>query len=229
MGRRPSSDLRRVGAVLLGLDLLLVAAYLGAVFSNRPLPSFVALLNLDGEGTVAVWYTSAKLLLAGVLFLGAATWATPRFAGRRFLAAVGIALLVLSLDETVGVHELLTVELRRFESLPRFEGQHGLWIPFALVAVVAFLAATARSWSALWSRARPGTLLMGLGLALGLVGAVGLEIIGYEIVRPSGSSVLYVIEVAAEEGLELLGASMLLLGSVRLLDDVIGGPTSEAT
>lgn len=256
-------DLRRATIVLIGLDLTLVLIYLIEVSLGTPSWTLHQLADLDAEATVAAWYTSSKLLLAGILFLllaGKTTTrgATPRTqsprvasatvsvlsgrfsrrptvahadasdtfdhpldaspdaGSRAFLLLVGLAFLLLSADETASFHEQITLSLRRFEALPRFTGDHGMWIPFLIAGVTGFMAVTASSWRRLWHHERRGTLLMGIGLALGFLGAVGLEIVSYEIIRPAGTRILYVLEVAAEEGLELLGATALLIGSARI-------------
>lgn len=201
--------------VLLAIDAALVLAYAVDTLLWSPSWTLHLLLDLDAEGTPAVWYISGKLLLASTLFLLLATGTTdPAVGTHRFLGLVGLALLLLSADETVGFHERITVVLRRFDGLPRFTGDHGMWIPLLAVCGTGFLAVTARSWRRLWRHERKGTLLLATGLLLGVAGAVGLEIVSYEVVRPSGNRVLYSAGVAAEEGLELLGATLLLVGSM---------------
>lgn len=214
----------RAGALLVGVDVSLALVYLAESLLGSPSWTLHLLVDLDAEGTLAAWYTSAQLLLAGTLFLLLAASpgeARPQPLGEGvgaagFLGLVGAALLFLSLDETASLHELMSLALRRFEALPRFTGDHGLWVPFLLVGGAGLLAATARSWRLLWRNARGGTLLMGAGLAAGLLGAVGLEVVSYEVVRPAGAHTAYVLEVAAEEALEMLGATLLLVGSLRV-------------
>lgn len=221
-----------MAVTLIALDVCLTMIYLTEVLLGMPSWTLHQLVNLDAEATVAAWYTSAKLLIAGVLFLLLAyetagevnatsiAYVSRRgldaVGSRRFLVTVGLALVFLSLDETSSLHELMTRSLRRFESLPRFTGDHGMWIPFLLAGVVWFLVATGPSWSRLWRTARTGTLFMGAGLGVGMTGAVGLEILSYEVIRPAGAQTLYVLEVALEECLEMLGATLLLIGSAAV-------------
>jgi hypothetical protein len=231
--------LKRAAVLLIVCDVLLVFAYLLDVALGYPSWTFNRLVNLDAEGTVAVWYTSAKLLGVGLLFLGLGVSANqsgarrpvvdgnvysavPPMGSKAFCGSVAVAFFALSL------HELVTVSLRRFEFLPRFSGNHGMWIPFLVVGVVAFLAATMRSWQRLWRGDRRGALLMGLGLAMGLAGAVLLEIVSYEVIRPRDARALYAIEVAVEEGLEMMGASLLLIGSAHVYRSGTGVPASVA-
>jgi hypothetical protein len=222
---RPSDrEVARFGAVLAGAGLALTLVYLIQALLGSPSWTLHLLVDLDAEGTLAAWYTSAQLLLAGMLFflLGGASAGRPPggaeagVGSASFLRLVGAALLLLSLDETAGLHELISVSLRRFEALPRFTGDHGLWVPFLLIGVAGFLVATRRSWLLLWRNARAGTLLLAAGLGVGLLGAVGLEIVSYELIRPAGARRAYLVEVAAEEGLEMLGATLLLIGSLRV-------------
>ena len=217
-------EVARVGAMLAGVGLALALVYLVQALLGSPSSTLHRLVDLDAEGTLAAWYTSAQLLLAGMLFFllaGGSAGGTPgrleaAVGSAGFLRLVGAALLFLSLDETAGLHELISVSLRRFEAFPRFTGGHGLWVPFLLIGVAGFVGATRRSWRLLWRNARAGTLLMAAGLGVGLLGAVGLEIVSYELIRPAGARRAYVVEVAAEEGLEMLGATLLLIGSLRV-------------
>ena len=83
---------------------------------------------------------------------------------------------------------------------------------------VYFILLTAKSWRRLWQHERRGTAMAAIGALLFLTGGVGLEIVSYGDLREQvDQHHLYVLEVAAEEALEMFGASVMLLGSARIL------------
>ena len=47
-----------------------------------------------------------------------------------------------------------------------------------------------------------------------MLGGVGLEIISYQFLREDETSLFYIVEVAFEEFLEMLGASLILYGAI---------------
>ena len=225
----------RLGAVLLVGNVVLVCVYLLHVGRGETSWLLRTMFDLDGEATLPAWFSSAQLLLSGALFLWTAA-ARPNQApvAAWFLVAIGSGFCFLSADEVVGIHETTTVVLRRFESLPRFSGDHGMWIPIYVAGAAAFVAATAKQWLALARAGRAGTLWLVAGAVLFLGGAAGLEILSYGDLRAIENRRLYTLEVAAEETLELFGASAMLIGSALLASALTPAPGgshigSEAT
>lgn len=223
-----TSTARRTAVAILAGDAALVALYV-AYTQTASFHWFVHLLfNLDGEANVPAWYTSAQLLLAGTLFVLVAVSRTEdRVVAPWFAALAGAGLIFLSADEVVGVHENVTALLQPVAFMPRFNDGHGMWIPVYLAIIGIAALATMRSWLAVWRAERRGSIVLAAGVALFLAGAVGIEIISYGGVRDAGpTDPRYTLLVAAEEGLELLGASLMLFGSA-IIARTIGPPALD--
>jgi hypothetical protein len=202
------------GTLLLG-DIALVGFYVAYTQTGSFHWLLHALFNLDGEANIPAWYTSVQLMLAGVLFLMATLSDTmDRTVSRGYAALVGFGFILLSADEIVGLHESLTALLRPIDVLPRFSGDHGIWIPIYLAVIAAVALITMRQGLAVCRTHRRGCAILAAGAIVFLTGAVGLEIVSYGDLRANGpTDRLYMLLVAAEEGLELLGASVMLIGS----------------
>lgn len=71
------------------------------------------LVDLDNEANLPTWFSSAQLLAAGLIsFL---IHVDRRGAGEKFAVhwvGLGFVMLYLSLDETAGLHELMSLPLR---------------------------------------------------------------------------------------------------------------------
>lgn len=97
---------RRAAIALLSFDVVVIALHL--------VSGGAAVVNLDGEGNVPTWYSSAKLL--AIAALAVVAWhaeGEERRAGlsppphRRLWLAIGGLFAALSLDETASLHERL--------------------------------------------------------------------------------------------------------------------------
>lgn len=101
--------------------------------------------------------------------------------------------------------------------MPRFKGDHGIWIPIYLLVSSVIVAFTYPHFRSIWLQAQREFIIMAFGAVLLLLGVVGLEIISYEFLRVDASVLLYKLEVAIEEFLEMTGASLILYGTLRLM------------
>lgn len=224
----------RLGGVLVAVNVVLVTVYLVHVGQGESSYLLRVMFDMDGEGTLPAWFSSGQMLLSGALLLFAATAGREQRPGHTpagtvavspwFLAAVGGGFCFLSADEVVGIHETMTVALYRFEALPRFSGNHGMWIPVYVAAGGLFVAATAKHWLALVRADRLGTIWLVAGALLFLAGAAGLEILSYGDLRVDENRRLYTLQVAAEETVELFGTSAMLIGSALLCSALVSVP-----
>ncbi len=209
-------DLQQFFLLLVGFEVLLIAAYFVDMLLGSPFWLLQRLVDIDGENSFASWFSSTQLFLIGLVFF---LWGWRRESDtgpdRWFTLLCAVAFFFLSADEALFIHESITRGLSKYESLYRFKGGHGMWIPFYVGALVLLGMLCWRQIQQFWKHHREAFLLMLVGAALFLLGAVGLEIAAYELI--SKESPILLIEVAAEEFLEMFGASVILYAGTTLL------------
>lgn len=208
--------LPRFGVTLALVNLALASLYIVDQVLGSPSLAVRRVLNLDGEATIPAWYTSSLLLLAAAGLLSAGRMRLAGAPPRMFFVLFASALIFLSADEVVALHEQMRNSLRGFEALPRFSGDHGIWIPFYITAGVAFIGITYKGWRDLWRTQRRAAGYLASGLALLAAGGIGLEIVSYGDLRTPQARELYVVFVVLEELLEMFGATALLVGARSL-------------
>lgn len=174
------------------------------------------LIDLDQESTVPSWFSSVQLFLIGILFLlQKFRYPLPKNDSLNFLSFIGLCLIFLSMDEAISIHERVSWTFNHIEWLPRFKGDYGLWIPIYVVAGLTLLAVLQKNILKIWRFYPKESVLFTLGFLIVLAGGVGLEIISYQYLRNVDElNNLYLLEVAVEEGLEMIGASVMLYAAV---------------
>jgi hypothetical protein len=213
----PAKRLPAVIASLFALDAIVVALYL-VVRLTGPWPRGVSqFFDLNREGNLPTWFSSMQWLCVAAV-LGAFAWRLVSRAegGGRPLLALAFLFLCMSLDEVAQIHERLGLRTDRLlPSGTRVGGvfpHTGIWmfvigIPVLLLFVVAIRSASARL------RRAPGAFArIAIGLGLTAVGAMFFDLIGNLMYYRRGSPF-----PALEESLELLGATVVLWGSLDLL------------
>jgi hypothetical protein len=220
---RPGALTRHGAARLLfalfGAELLLVALHgtvraLDRVVAWGPLNT---LLDLDREQSLGTWFSAAQLLAIAVIFAVAARGGPPAALSRAlWLMAAGFAFLAA--DEGLQIHETLTA---RGADVPwlqavAFRGGHGTWIAVYAAVGLALLALTLPALREVWRGYRAEAAFVALGVAVMGAGAVGMEAVSYVLLRDGSRAMLYTMEVAVEEGLEMAGASIILYGALLL-------------
>ncbi|WP_303906041.1 hypothetical protein [Thiohalomonas denitrificans] len=216
---------------LLLFEILLVAAHWGdralGWYLGDPVWIIRRLVDLNGEMNIPTWFSSLQLAAIGGVF--GYIWYRQRLVRggegpvtTMFLYA-GLGFLFFSLDESTGLHESVSVAFEKVTWLPRFSGDHGLWVPIygALGITALFIARKqVRTIRALFPRL---FALFAAGVAIVLAGAVGVEIITYEFITAPGS-MTYALAVSVEEFCEMLGASVILYSALRLQGELEGVP-----
>jgi len=204
---------KRLLIALLGLELFLVALY---VMMHIALPDvrwgpFADAFDLDADLSIPAWFSSVQLFLAGGALLAASCFDRRH---RWFLVLGSLVLIFLSVDEGAGLHERITVVARGSE-IGVLEAlmirNHGAWImPYLLVGVLLIVIAIKPAISIFQEHRRPSLWVI-IGALTFMSGAVGLEISSYFLERRR-AAVGYLVAVAAEEILEMLGVSLVLYG-----------------
>jgi hypothetical protein len=207
-----SEHIRRLFYWLVAFECLLVLAFLAEYAIQSPAWLIKRLLDLDREDSIATWFSSMQLAAIGVLFLIKLVARKRGDVPRWFLGLGCLGFFFVSADEALMLHENITSALVKVDWVPRFSGDHGVWVFFYLGLGALLLLLTLRPLLMLWQRHRYALTLMTAGAGVFLLGAVGLEVIGYEFLA-GGPPVIYLFEVAAEEFLEMLGATAILCGA----------------
>jgi len=205
-----------IGLILFELCLVLIFAVDTALGSPRL--SIQQLFDLDGEGNIPAWFSSVQLFLIGLLFLLKSRQLDPDHSpSPLFLLMVSAGFIFLSADEMASIHEKLSLVFKHVVWIPRFKGDHGLWVFIYAIIGLILLLANLRTVAAMWNRYRHATSCMAIGMGFFLLGGVGLEAIGYQFLRSGSTPLLYSAEVALEEFLEMSGASITLYGTILML------------
>lgn len=203
---------------LISFELFLVVMFLMNTFLYSPENTVYKLFNLDGERNIPALFSASQLALIGVTFLlkGIEVKLLQKTSIFLFLVA-GVGFVFLGFDEAFSLHERITGNFQHIKWLPRFKNNHGLWVvPYLLVASL-LLAATYRDILNLLRKYSYEVFLIILGMAIFVIGAVGLEIIAYQFLSETQS--LYLLEVVLEEFFEMSGASFIFYGALQMLED----------
>jgi len=217
--------LSRVVSAFLAIDLLLVLGHAtGIVLRGEP---FV-ILNLDAEANIPAWWSNAKFVVAGSLFL--LTAASTR---QRVLTPVvlGVLLFGLAADEIASVHERIGHLLAdnvaadtQFRRKDAFLWPLLLGLPVIVLGALALRALVGERFysDVVWKR-------IGVALTVFFVGAVGVELVAFNplVPIPQGSPIYQALAML-EEGLEHVGASLLVWGALAAFGEHFS-PASAST
>lgn len=204
--------------VLVGVSAVIVLAGLFTPWWAPPHEVRIY-LDIGNEVSLPTWWNTALLVVAGVLMLavgGGASGSRERTAWR----LLGALLVLMSLDEASMLHERLAlVGLRWWPEAGLNHMWLALGIPLAAAVVVIVV---------LLSRALPGRARWAVLGAFGIyfAGAVGAEVAQEFVLQVDGHWFASHFLAHLEEGLEMTGASLLLVTALAQLHPprVVGEP-----
>ena len=212
--RFTQKDANRLLFALIIFELCLTIIF----FMNTQLhmhPHFERLFHFDRETTIPTWFSSLQLFSIGILFLFSPNWPKRHLiSAPSVLLFIGMGFIFLSMDEAAGFHEKITGTLMHIEWVPRFKGNHGIWIPVYSSIAVFITIMSFRTIKSLFKAYPRQIIFIFSGFIILLIGGVGLEIINYLYLGDFKKSLLYIIEVGLEEFFEMLGASLILYGTI---------------
>ncbi|HEY6629878.1 MAG TPA: hypothetical protein VIZ90_00360 [Rhizobiaceae bacterium] len=191
---------RTVHALLWGpIVVLMVLGILRYVYLGADFPVPVRWIDFGAEGSGVMWWSSLMWGGAAVLCLlefdRHATWL------RYYWLAVAIGSLLLSLDESVQIHEHFAPTL--LHGVPAFAAP---WVVVAIPVVAVCFLLLIPFLMSLPRRTAGGLILSG---AVFVLGAVGMEMIFAYVRTTAPSEVLLVrILITLEESLEMIGIAM---------------------
>lgn len=204
--------------------VLLSAAHLGLVLASAngiELHNSVRLLfDLDMEGSIGTWFSSVLLATGGTLAILMFD-AEPRRRIARFWLALGVTLWLLSLDETVGLHERSSLGM---------SGSGWLSSPWVVPGTAFVIALGAVFWLGLL-RHLPAMLSQRLVLAAGVYvfGVLAVEFLESAIFAgeffntPGIRSVPFRLVALTQEVLEMCGLVLFVVAIVRYWENRFGG------
>ena len=219
-----ADDARHIFFLLVGCEITLMLVYIIVnIFGQGILWGPIEkLFNLDAEVSIPTWFSSLQLGAVGLLLLMGGWESRKQYSSySSILIILGLAFLFLSVDECAMIHEKITKYVGMLDIdwllLFTFKGNHGAWIAVYFFIGVAFILLNYRKIYMLWHCFRREVRYILIGIIVLLIGAIGLEILSYQFLRPITNRSLYMAEVAAEEFFEMIGVSIVLYGVMLLL------------
>jgi hypothetical protein len=208
-------DVKRLFFGLIIFECCLVFAYIADHLLDHPSATLHRLFDLDGERTIPALFSSAQLFLVGLVFLLIGRETNPtRLPSPLFFFIVGAGFIFLALDEAISIHEKITHAFKNVAWMPRFKGNHGIWILlYPLIGSIIFLIVY-QDLKAMWNRYRSTSMIIVLGAGIFVFGGIVLEILSYQFLRTGTTPILYKGEVALEEFLEMVGISVIFYGAL---------------
>lgn len=205
--------------IFLLINCTLGAAYVLDDAAGHPIGGLTSFIDLNGEQNLPTWYSSVQWFSVAALL---SLFAWRNFAPRRLRSWLLLGLppvfLFLSLDEVAQIHEWLgdksDVLLPGADRANTPFFHTGIWMFVLGVPFLALFAALIFSIRIYFQRT-PGALVRMLaGMAVMLGGSIGIETL-HNFVDPE--SIYGVLQIAAEELCEMVGATLVLWGSYELL------------
>lgn len=221
-------SIKRIALTWLLCDLILVGASVVsvAVAPGTPpgSPTFMqAVFGLDYESNVPTWFSTLQLAFVAWVWLRIAELGLSGAKSDRRLTAgallVSGAALFASLDEAAQLHEKIGFYTSD-SLLPRTGYWMFIYLPVLLALAIAVIALIGRH---LWAHRGAVAWIVGGG-ALFLFAAGGLELM-LNFITAGGIEEL--VESHLEETGEMLAATMILWGSLRLKDELSGVPVTD--
>jgi hypothetical protein len=211
----------RLFAFLLSADFFFVALFAVAVALGFTHGKSFLLVNLDIETNPPSWYAATKVFGIAVAYLLLGTRLLPmrrRAADlRRLWLTLGVAFTLLSMDEGAQLHERMGHFLKRLHFNLAIDGG-GRWVFFYLVIALTGAFLLRKEILLAWRYWRTEMLLSAAGLGVLAVGAVGIEAVGWWVER---RGLARFIGIGVEEGLELVGMTIMAYAAYRILAYVL--------
>lgn len=217
------SSRRTVGSLLIVWAVLVVAGILANslygfksdhYLINEALESYIRLFSLDKEANIPTWYSSLLLFFASITLILISVLSSTK--GELYVshwAILSLIFLLLSVDETAIIHEMLVKAMRMAFNTTGYL-YYGWVIPGALF-VVAIAFAYRKFLFALPSSTRIQIIIAG---AIYVGGALGFESISGKIAETNGDSgFAYNALTTLEEACEMLGVIVFIFALLQYL------------
>ena len=211
-------DAKKILIGLITIEIFFVTIYGFTAFFDSSIIVLKILFDLDNEGSLPAWFSATQLFLIGLAFLTKSRVIDKHHSpSPYFFLIMGLGFIFLSADEAAAIHEKMTHILKNYDAMPRFRGNHGIWIFIYISIAILLLLSHFKYLTALWNFYRKETIILSIGMTGIICGGVILEIVSYQFLRTGLTPISYAIEVIAEEFLEMFGATIVLYGAIIIL------------
>ena len=105
---------------------------------------------------------------------------------------------------------------RYVDWLPSYGAHNFLFVMLAIAVLLTICQLLADDLILLWTTHRRSAILATVGIAIALTGGMGVETLGYKLFQGHTESIWYKVEVAVEEFMEMLGASLVLVSALKV-------------
>ena len=210
------------------MDILLCTAYLINHLLGLPYGAIATLLDLNGEHGLVMWYSSMQLFCVFLLTCLFCCTKCKRDKQLWSLMILPSLFLFMSIDEAIQIHEWLGQQTDHiFMGHNREETSFkrtGIWVFVIGVPFIILFKAYVSSIKQHFQAHQQAFKKLLLGMAIMLGGAVGVEtlvnFISYEYIF---------LEVVLEEGMEMIGATIMLWAAYEMALDTIAANPSILT
>lgn len=214
-------SLKKIFWILTGVVILLLGIYTWNVIAWHIIPQgmpefFISRFDIDAEANIPTWFATTLLLLISIsafLIYAEQRKTQPKNRWSFFWLFFGVVYCYFSLDEAAVIHEVFDLF---------FDDK---WIVvYAPLALLFFLACTYYFFIKRKDEPRLRNWIIG-GLIVYVAGALGCEWIGYNF------DLVFAwqkVELVAEEGLEMLGTIMVLMGCLSELNRLTAQKSAAA-
>ena len=203
------------------IDIGLCLAYIVNILIGQPSYQLTLLLDLNGESSIGTWYSSTQFFCVFILSSIFSYHKIRQNSKSSLLIALPIIFLLMSIDESVQIHEWIGVKCDMlFPSHDRagtlFQ-QTGIWMFVLGIPFLTFFLLLAYSFKQHISEKPSSLKKLVIGMIILLTGALGFDCLGNFI----HTNVYWIIEITFEEGLEMIGVTVMLWAVYDLAIDYI--------
>lgn len=201
------------------IDIALCVAYVGNYLIGQPSTTLSRLLDLDGESSVAAWYSSTAYFCVFILAAMFAMQKHQENVRSISLLLLPVLFLLMSLDESARIHEWIGE--RSDALLPEGNRKNilfsetGIWMFIVGIPFIGIFLWLMYSMKEIFADKLGALTKLITGMTVMLLGAIGIETFS-NFVEGGG----LIAEVTVEEGLEMVGITIMIWA----MYDVVFGP-----
>ena len=201
------------GRALYGSTFMIaVLSYASHMIQRARNGGSIALLDVGDEVSIGTWFETAQLMIAALITFSLLRTGVTDTHLRNRVRILGAVLFILSIDESVSMHERVGSALRDVLSTSGY--LYYIWVIPAVAAALVLAA-----WEIPWLRSLPSRIrnrVVGAGM-LFVASAGGLELLAGPDDEVSGTATLRSVTFTAVEELgEMLALSLFIVALLEL-------------